>query len=78
MLLIWQLFYSACAVYNNGNSWETESVADFGAGGCLALDSNDNPHISYIDSDSFSLKYASYNGSIWMIETVDVGLLALP
>ena len=39
----------------------------------LALDSNDNPHISYyeITNDSGSLKYAIWNGIAWDIETVD-------
>jgi hypothetical protein len=35
----------------------------------LALDSNDNPHISYYGNDN--LKYAIWNGSGWVSQTVD-------
>jgi hypothetical protein len=37
----------------------------------LAIDSNGNPHISYIDDENANLKYASWTGSAWSIQTVD-------
>jgi len=38
----------------------------------IALDSDDNPHISYYDSyPNYELKYAFWNGSAWDITTVD-------
>ncbi|MBN1537971.1 MAG: hypothetical protein JW908_14625 [Anaerolineales bacterium] len=36
----------------------------------LAIDSDLNPHIAYYDSDNRKLKYASYTGLGWTIETV--------
>jgi hypothetical protein len=35
------------------------------------MDTNDNPHISYFDASDVDLKYATFNGSTWQIETVD-------
>jgi hypothetical protein len=37
----------------------------------LALDSGDNPHISYYDFMNDDLKYAAWTGSGWNIQTVD-------
>jgi len=37
---------------------------------CIAIDSNDNPHISYYDATSATLKYA-WNIDSWLLETVD-------
>ena len=37
----------------------------------IALDSVNNPHISYFDLTNVDLKYAVRNGSSWDIETVD-------
>ena len=39
--------------------------------GSIAVDSNNNPHISYYDSVNRDLKYASWNGSAWNLQTVD-------
>ena len=37
----------------------------------LALDSNNHPHISFVDMDEYNLKYGYWNGTAWQIETVD-------
>jgi hypothetical protein len=63
----------------NGSSWDIEIVDsnDFvGTHTSLALDSSDNPRISYCHQTEdypadYSLKYASWNGSTWDIQTVD-------
>lgn len=38
---------------------------------CIAVDDNNFPHISYRDIVDDSLKYASWDGSSWQIDTVD-------
>ncbi len=48
---------------NNGN--------DIGIDPCIALDSNNIPHIRYYDQASRDLKYAKLSGSPWHVETVD-------
>ena len=44
---------------------------DVGMHTSMDLDSLDNPHISYYDSDNGYLKYAKRAGNMWRIETVD-------
>jgi parallel beta-helix repeat protein len=70
----------------NGSAWNIQTVDDSsspdcsaGRGASLALDSNDNPHISYQyncleivpEPHDYRLKYARWNGSAWNIQTVD-------
>jgi len=61
-------------------SWAIETVesSEWGAEDTsIALDTSGNPHISYIGiisvnpSTSYGLRYASFDGSTWKIETVD-------
>jgi len=57
---------------NTGN-WNKVTVDRDGYVGeytSLALDTNNNPHISYLDQSNYDLKYAYYDGS-WYTETVD-------
>jgi hypothetical protein len=59
-----------------GSSWSIETVDSTGAVGgmtSLALDSNENPHISYRDYSNEKVKYAVWTGSNWNIEIVDSG-----
>lgn len=55
-------------------SWSFETVGSgmgvYGSNS-LALDSNDNPHISFYDGSTEDLKYTYWSGSRWYIETVD-------
>ncbi|MCK4688810.1 MAG: T9SS type A sorting domain-containing protein [Candidatus Marinimicrobia bacterium] len=37
----------------------------------MALDGNNNPHISYYNGSGYDLKYAYWDGSNWLTETVD-------
>ena len=74
--------------YHDGSSWQiqmadsgsTESgIIDVGRFNCIAVDSNNRPHISYYDQTSgttpplstYCLKYAHYTGSEWQTVTVD-------
>ena len=56
-------------------NWNIEIVdqgdGDVGLYNSLALDSNDKPHISYLDDTYHTLKYAKYSGSQWNIETIE-------
>lgn len=62
--------------YFDGNYWIIETVSE---GLCrkpyLALDSQNNPHITYTHDalwgGDLKLRYAHYNGSSWLIKTID-------
>jgi hypothetical protein len=57
-----------------GTAWNIETVdsaANVGTFSSLALDSNNDPHISYRDSLNHDLKYAKWTGTNWSTETVD-------
>jgi hypothetical protein len=63
----------------NGSGWNTQEVASNirwqGRAGCLALDSNDYPHIVYynLTSGGYSgvLKYSRWTGTAWDTQTVE-------
>ncbi|MCP4229751.1 MAG: hypothetical protein GY771_06345 [bacterium] len=63
--------------YYDGSSWQTEVVdttADWEYeqyDTSIALDSGDNPHISYFDDSNSDLRYAYYDGSSWQFDAVD-------
>ncbi len=60
----------------DATGWHTQivdSTPGVGTFTSLALDSSNNPHISYYDAVSGSLKYAHYTGSSWSIQTIDSG-----
>jgi PKD repeat protein len=60
----------------DGTTWNIEMVEQsypgslllVGAWNSIAIDSNDNPHISYMDGKNESVKYARWDGSAWSIE----------
>jgi hypothetical protein len=73
-LLILMVPVSMLNVSEAGTVWAIEVVdssGDMGYYCSLALDSSNNPHISYHDYDNRDLKYASWTGASWNIETVD-------
>ncbi len=58
-----------------GGVWMNQTVDSAGTVGLyssLALDSSDNPHISYWDYTNSNLKYAEWNGSAWSRQTIDL------
>jgi hypothetical protein len=66
--------------YWNGSSWCNETVDSDGEVGdfcSIALDTSGYPHISYYygspTGTQGDLKYSYWNGSSWIIETVDAG-----
>ena len=67
--------YNLKYAYYDGSSWRIETVdyalGQFDLDTSIALDTSDNPHISYSNESNFDLKYAYYDGSYWQIETVD-------
>jgi len=55
----------------DSENWSIEIVdssSQVGNYASLALDANDNPHISYQDRGNYELKYARYDGNTWHIE----------
>ena len=70
----WDLKYASWS----GSEWKIQVVDSLERVGIfpsmapsLAIDSSGNPHISYIDDENANLKYASWTGSAWSIQTVD-------
>lgn len=68
----------ACSLISSAEAnltWTTQTVDTNGSGGwwsSLALDSSNNPHISYQDYTNFDLKYAKWTGDEWATEIVDL------
>jgi PKD repeat protein len=60
----------------DGTTWNVEMVEQsfpgspllVGTWNSIAIDRNDNPHISYMDGKNESVKYARWDGSAWGIE----------
>jgi ELWxxDGT repeat protein len=64
----------------SGVTWSNliiDSAGDVGQYSSIAIDSNDNLHISYFDMNNGALKYATYDGSSWTTTTVDMGDVGL-
>ena len=63
--------------YNDGTTWYNETVDDgspdddyVGKYASLAIDSAGRPHIAYYNESWGTLKYARWDGSQWVIETI--------
>jgi hypothetical protein len=84
LLLASALSLSFCLVIQvqAASPWAIQDVQTVGAlgGSALALDSNDNPHITYyryMNNDYYNpanLIYASWNGSGWETQTLESGM----
>ena len=61
--------YSFSVSGRNGSSWSTpvtlDSTDNVGADSSLAIDSNDNLHVTYLDQTNDNLEYMTYDGSSW-------------
>ena len=73
----------SCALkyaWHDGTAWHLEIVDSgcvnqrgIGKYTSLALDAQDHPHISYYDDAHYELRYAHFDGTRWLTETVDTG-----
>ena len=54
----------------NGNDWTVVNVVNEGRVSSMAFDSLGNPHITFEQSFSNSLRYGSFDGSVWNIDPV--------
>lgn len=58
-----------------GVAWQKHTIEtaefSFASTTSLALDSNNRPHIAYLKESEDVLRYAHYNGSSWLLNTVD-------
>ena len=71
LLLFLQIIFSITITYAQG--WKISVVDSKGYVGkdtSLFLDSQDNPHISYLDDTNSDLKYAYFDGKSWDIRTI--------
>jgi hypothetical protein len=63
------------SAHYNGTGWVTEDVDYDGTTGMyytsVAVDASDHPHIAYYDGNNYDLKYATWDGAAWDIQTVD-------
>jgi hypothetical protein len=72
--------YALKYAWHDGTTWHLE-VVDSGHVGqegigkytSLVLDAADHPHISYFDDAHNELRYAHFDGTRWLVETVDAG-----
>lgn len=55
--------------YHDGTGWELTIVDSGGYSTSLALDSNGRPHITHVSAMN-ELRYAQYDGSTWLTETI--------
>lgn len=67
--------WGLCYAYRDGSGWHITTVdtaGDAGWNSSLALTSGGQPCISYYEFAGQDLRYAAFNGSTWVTETVDV------
>ncbi|MGB0389629.1 MAG: hypothetical protein ACPGWR_32815, partial [Ardenticatenaceae bacterium] len=60
----------------DGSNWLIEEISSNSSGSVsLALDSNDQPHVSYHQLDvvgrDYDVRYAYWNGAAWVVKVVD-------
>ncbi len=55
----------------DGIRWHNEVVANSVSETAVALDSNGNPHIAYINGQGDLLRYATWNGTTWQVQDIE-------
>ncbi len=74
-MILFILVFCGAASASNG-TWHNQSLDKITVSGgytSIAMDSSGNPHISYYDDNTKSLKYIYKSGNVWHNETVDTG-----
>ncbi|MFA5858612.1 MAG: fibronectin type III domain-containing protein [Elusimicrobiota bacterium] len=69
----WSVLSEHATVHNSPFNTQTVEVTGIGSGNYASavIDKNGNSHIAYYSNGTYDLKYASWTGSAWAIQTID-------
>ena len=74
VLVITTVLLTAGTSFAQWNFETVDNSVNVGWYSSIAIDSDNYPHIAYLDAYNNALKYACWTGTEWFIETVDTGV----